>query len=144
MVSSSFFIEVLNKTDFFVDEKRITDILGKVFTSENRKKFLSRNISVVLLGGEEMRELNKKYRKKDYIADVLSFLYNERDILGEIIICPQQIIELSGEKKEENQKKEIYRTIIHGALHLLGYIHNNDKEEKIMKKKTEQYLEELK
>jgi probable rRNA maturation factor len=82
-----------------------------------------------------MKELSRIYRHKDYATDVLSFFYNEKDFLGEIIICPEKI------EKDEDFTKEICRVTIHGTLHLLGYDHENDKEEEGMKKKQEDYLQ---
>ncbi len=144
MKSIDFSIEVINKTNFFVDEKKLTDGIRKIFNTEETKSLLSGNVVIVFVEKKEIKKLNKKYRGRDYATDVLSFLYNEKDILGEVILCPEQILVLLTESKDNNQERAIYRTVIHGVLHILGYVHNNDDEEELMEKKTEKYLKILK
>ncbi len=136
MASLNFSVKVLNKTGFLVDKDKITDILLNIFKKEKNNNFVSGDIVVVFVSKSEIKRLNKKYRGKDSVTDVLSFFYNEKDVLGEIMVCPEYIL------KERNKEKEksIYRVIIHGALHILGYTHENDKEEHIMEEKTRKYL----
>ena len=125
---------VVNFTQFFFDERVVLEILKEILEGENRGKKV---VSVVLIDSLKMKELNRIYRKKDYVTDVLSFFYNEEDLLGEIVLCPEKIKE---NVKKEDFTKEFYRVTIHGALHLLGYDHLNDEDERVMNKKTEHYL----
>jgi probable rRNA maturation factor len=84
------------------------------------------NISVVLLGKKRMREINFKYRGKNYVTDVLSFSYlnsfSHELYLGEIVINPEKA------KFQANQYgvslwQEMKRLLVHGILHLFGYDH---------------------
>jgi probable rRNA maturation factor len=125
-------MEVNNLTDFEVDTNLLRKAVNVVLKGEKEKK---KEISIAIVGAEKMKELSRIYRHKDYATDVLSFFYNEKDFLGEIIICPEKI------EKDEDFTKEICRVTIHGTLHLLGYDHENDKEEEGMKKKQEDYLQ---
>ncbi len=86
-----------------------------------------------------MKELNRIYRGEDCVTDVLSFFYNEKNLLGEIVICPAEVIRREG----GDFTKEICRVTIHGALHLLGCHHENDEEEKLIEEKTEKHLQNL-
>lgn len=126
-----------NLTDFSIDTKALRNIVENIKKEEIEcKKEREKEISIAFVGKEKIRELSRIYRDKDYATDVLSFFYNEKDFLGEIIICPEII-----EKKDGDFTKEICRVTIHGTLHLLGYMHESEEEEKLMEEKTEYYLE---
>ncbi len=112
-------IEVNNLTKRKINSKILKKLA--IIILKNEKKEL--NISVAFVRPEEIKELNKKYRRKNKPTDVLSFLYKEGES-GEIVICPSQI------------KMGLDRTLIHGILHLLGYSHG-----KKMIEKEEYYLD---
>ena len=74
----------------------------------------------------EGRELNKNYRGKDYATNVLTFVYDEGEILtGDVVICAPVV-----EKEAREQRKELLahyaHLAIHAALHLQGYDHENE------------------
>jgi probable rRNA maturation factor len=97
---------------------------------------IKKEVSIVLIGDKKIRFLNKKYRKKDKITDVLSFreedsgFFKEKDFLGEIFIDCQQI-KRQAKKNKNTYKKELIFIMVHGLLHLIGY---NDETEKEVKK----------
>ena len=124
-------INNLSKTRF---NKRIfSTVAKKVLSGENRG---TENISLAFVEKEEIKKLNKKFRKKNKPTDVLSFLLNEADCLGEIVICPEVV-------KEKNE--EIIKVFIHGILHLLGYEHEKSKSKaKEMEAKEAEIFKNLK
>jgi len=74
----------------------------------------------------EGRELNKNYRGKDYATNVLTFVYDEGEILtGDVVICAPVV-----EREARQQHKELLahyaHLAIHAALHLQGYDHENE------------------
>ena len=81
----------------------------------------------------EGRELNKNYRGKDYATNVLTFVYDDADMLpgdanflcGDAVICAPVV-----EREAAAQHKELLahyaHLAIHAALHLQGYDHLND------------------
>jgi len=88
-------------------------------------------LSVVLVCDRRMKALNKKYRKKDRITDVLAFDY------GEIIICLPQA-KKQAKELEHLLKEELATLLIHGILHLAGYNDETKKDfNKIEKKQKE-------
>lgn len=130
-------IEINNLTNFIIDKKLSTGIAKKVLKGENRE---IENISLVFVGKKEMQEFNKKYRGKNKPTDVLSFNLNDKECLGEIVICPQ-VVKENGEKFGISFEKEIAKVLIHGVLHLLGYDHEkSEKEAEIMETKQNFYL----
>lgn len=143
-------VEINNLTKFSLNEKRIKEVLEKAF------RFRKINLSVAFVGPKTIKKINRKYRNKDKTTDVLSFsglkknekkfkrkdLENAED-LGEIIICPQEI-KKNSKKFKSDFDKEIYRVLIHGILHLLGYDHEKTRNEaKLMDEKQDYYLKKI-
>lgn len=115
------------------DKKSFSQVAKKVLSGENRE---TENISLAFVGKEEIEKLNKKFRNKNKPTDVLSFLINDKNYLGEVVICPEVV-------KEKGE--EMMEVFIHGILHLCGYDHEkSEKEADIMEKKQEKYLANFK
>ncbi|RJQ31435.1 rRNA maturation RNase YbeY [Candidatus Parcubacteria bacterium] len=95
-------------------------------------------LSLAIVSASEMKKLNRLYRKKNSVTDVLSFSEKETrgflvepDYLGEIVIC------LSQAEKQSRQRKiklseELAHLFAHGLLHLIGFNHQREKEAKKM------------
>lgn len=129
--------EINNLTDDAIDEKFLKKVAKIVIKGESVKM---KDVSVVLIGTEEIKALNKKYRKKNKPTDVLSFNYGD---LGEVVLCPEVIRE-NAEKFGNIFKKEIARILIHGMLHLAGYDHEKSaKEAEKMETKEKHYIKLL-
>lgn len=93
----------------FIDIKE--SILGKNY-----------ELSLVFIGDTRAKTLNKKYRKKDYTPDVLSFPYDKNE--GEIFINPYQA-KRNSKDFDMNEKEFIKYLFIHGLLHLKGLTHGS-------------------
>jgi probable rRNA maturation factor len=95
------------------------------------------NLSIVYVGDVRMRSLNRIYRSKDYVTDILSFPLSDTD--GEIYINPRLLTKKS---KDFNMDIPTYTLFlaIHGCLHLKGYDHGEDME-KLEKKFYKSYLQ---
>lgn len=83
------------------------------------------SINLILIGDEEIRELNRKFRAKDKATDVLAFPMGEEGILGDIAISTETA-RRNAKRFRVNYKSELKRLVIHGALHLLGYKHGKE------------------
>lgn len=126
-------VSLKNFTRFCVDEKSVLTVLQKILEEEGKKE----EVSVVFVGSKKIKELNRIYRKKDYTTDVLSFVFDEKNFLGEVFVCPAKV---KKDFEKEDFTKEFFRVIIHGVLHLCGYRHNTTESEKKMNERTERYL----
>jgi len=114
-------IEINNLTLGEVDEEFLKGVAKKILKGENKKEL---NLSIVFVGESRIKKLNKEYRGKNRVTDVLSF----GDGLNEIVICLQEV-KKNARKFNSNFKKELARVLIHGILHLLGYEHEKEKKE---------------
>jgi|SRR3989338_8960364 len=98
------------------------------FKNIYKKLLLGWELSVVFAKPTLMRNLNKKYRKKDKTANVLSFLLDKKQ--GEIFL-------------NATEKKLPY-LFTHACLHLLGYDHKKNKDADVMERKETNILQILK
>ncbi len=126
-------IEVNNLTGFRVNKDFLKKIAQKVLANEKKNKT---ELSIALVGPKRIKELNKKYRGKNKITDVLSFTYNKSS--GEIVICPQEVRK-NAKRFDYSFKKELVRILIHGILHLLEYDHEKTKRESKKMERKENY-----
>jgi len=127
-------LEITNLTNARVGQKFLKEIAQKTIEYLKFKKLL--DISIVLVGKAKIKSLNKKYRKKNKITDVLAFDY------GEIFICLPQAKKQAKELKH-SLKQEIAILLIHGLLHLAGYDDESSKNYNIMLKKQNQIWEKI-
>lgn len=119
-------------------EKKIAKILGK----KNGK------ISLVIVDDKKIHKINKEYRGVDKPTDVISFEYMEDTCAvygGDVVVIGDIFISLDTSKrqaKEHNHtlKKELSILFVHGLLHVLGFDHNDDKEEAEMEKWAKKIL----
>jgi probable rRNA maturation factor len=128
-------IEVNNLTIFSVDKKFLIKVAKVVLKGENIREA---ELSIALVGPAKIKELNKKYRRKNKTTDVLVF-----GGINEVIICPLKV-KKNAKKFKSTFKKELARVLIHGILHLLGYDHEKSKKEaEKMEKKQGYYLSKI-
>ena len=110
-----------------------------------RLKLSSKIIYITFISDYKMKKINNEYRQKNTSTDVLSFNYenSSNNILGEVLIsmnyCKKNIL-----KNKNSLSKEIIILSIHGILHLLGYDHDNLKNEKTMFELQEKLYSEYK
>lgn len=128
------------------------------FLLEKTLKHLSLNfepyISVTLVDNEYIHEINRNYRHIDRPTDVISFAFlddnpnrdklfqsKEMVVLGEIYISIDKAKE-QALAYDHSLERELSFLFVHGLLHLLGYDHMNENDEKIMFALQEEILKE--
>lgn len=101
-------------------------------------------ISLALVSDAYMRNLNRQYRGIDASTDVLSFAMREGEpapgageeelILGDVVISLETALRQSVEYGQSFYREIAYLTI-HGVLHLIGYDHQEEEEQRLMREK---------
>ena len=100
-------------------------------------------ITIRIVGSDESKNLNAMYRKKKYPTNVLSFLVDDaHHLIGDIVLCAP-VLEEEARDQSKNLEAHYAHLIIHGALHLYGYDHENKKDAEIMEKKEIKILTKL-
>ena len=136
-------VEINNLTNFVVDIKFFLGVAKMILKGENRGM---ENLSIAFVNPKDIRKINKEYRKKDKLTDVLSFekSLNFKGDFSEIIICPS-IVKKQALKYKITFREELIKILIHGVLHVLGYEHEISKvQERRMNKRQEYYLSKIK
>jgi probable rRNA maturation factor len=97
---------------------------------------------------DKIQQLNKSFRGVDKATDILSFPDGDIDpetnkkFLGDIIIC-KEIAKKQAKEFGQSLEQEITFLKIHGLLHLFGFDHENEEDEKTMREKQREVLQEL-
>lgn len=129
--------EIFNETNETINE--LTGLKELLDYALNYLKINNAEFNVIIIDNERIHEMNREYRGVDRPTDVITFaLEDHQDIefedirlLGDIYIS----IEKARSQAEEyghSLKREISFLTIHGLLHLLGYDHMNEADEKEM------------
>ncbi|WP_404403949.1 rRNA maturation RNase YbeY [Jeotgalibacillus malaysiensis] len=137
-------IDFIDETEWLSDEDTnlISDLLSYAAKEE---KIDEAECSISFVSNEEIRVVNKEYRGKDKSTDVISFALEEMTedeveviaagdmprMLGDIIISVEKAKE-QAEEYGHTFSRELGFLALHGFLHLLGYDHMNEQDEKAM------------
>jgi probable rRNA maturation factor len=81
----------------------------------------SYTVSIAFIDGRTMRRLNREYRGKDKVTDILSFA-GEGDDLGELLLA-WPYVQKQARKNSVSLEEELTRLLVHGSLHLRGFDH---------------------
>lgn len=122
--------------DLYKDYDFLYEVLDAALEHENVTNAI---FSVVFVGNEEIHEMNKEYRGVDRVTDVISFalednediVYDDIRMLGDIFICIPQM-KKQAEEYGHSEKRELAFLAVHGILHLLGYDHMTEEDERVM------------
>ncbi|MFC1678104.1 rRNA maturation RNase YbeY [Patescibacteria group bacterium] len=128
-------IEVNNITRSRIDLsliKKVTQAFLKNYKIKNKE------VSIALVGDKRIKDLNKAYRSKDQVTDVLAFP-GEDEFLGEIIINYAQI-KRQAKKFSKCTREELIFILVHGLLHLLGYTDKTENDREKMLKLAENFI----
>jgi len=132
-------IEINNRTRHKLDIKLIKTVTARFlreYSSANRE------VSIALVGDRVMRRLNREYRGRDKVTDVLSFS-GEGDYFGEIIIDYAQI-KRQAKKFSPSPRAEFIFILVHGLLHLAGYDDKSEKGKKEMERLGHEFIKKIK
>ena len=126
-------------------QKKIKNLNRRIKTYKRKTIYCT----LLLSGDREIKELNKKFRKKNKSTDILSFpFYNKKNLKVELkknkeIYLGDIIINLNKIKNRHNKKKfkiEFNKLWIHGLVHLFGHDHKKNKDFDEMQKIEKKFL----
>ena len=126
----------IEDNNLYKDYDYLEDLLE--YTLEH-EKVSNAIFSVIFVDDDEIHHINKEYRHVDRVTDVISFAfedneemrYNDFRVLGDIYVCIPQM-KRQAVSYGHSEKRELAFLCVHGLLHLLGYDHMTEDEEKIM------------
>lgn len=128
-------VEIINQSATRVPRQFLLAKVKEIYRELVRRKIkikAQQQLTVVFLDLEPARELNLRYRQKNYATDVLSFDGSSSEELGELVLCPQ-VLKVQAREHGLTYQQELTYMVLHGILHLLGYDHEKSKrQEKVM------------
>ncbi|MBQ6494517.1 MAG: rRNA maturation RNase YbeY [Bacilli bacterium] len=138
--------EIINDTDKNILE---LDFLNNYIKYVVNKLDINDAIfNIIFVSDEKIHEINKTYRGVDRVTDVISFALEDGEdiknnpirVLGDIYIAID-VAYLQAEEYGHSKIREVCFLATHGLLHLLGYDHMNEDDEKIMFDKQREILD---
>ena len=103
------------------------------------QEFDTISFDILYCDGEKTHQINKEYRDKDYVADIITFaifadeapeqrfVFDGEINLGEIILALDKITQ-SAQEKGVTKEDELCFLIAHGIMHLLGFDHQTEED----------------
>lgn len=129
--------EIFNKTDETIEVlETMRYVLGIAIQNQ---KLDNVEFNVIIVDNPYIHKLNKEYRNIDRETDVITFaledtkdiVYENYRLLGDIYISIDKAKE-QAENYGHSLKRELCFLVVHGFLHLLGYDHMKEDDEKVM------------
>jgi len=134
-------MNIINQCNEENYEPLIKKVVKQCYKALNIDK--KRVVNIVLVTDEAIKTMNKNYRDKDYVTDVLTFPSDLEDELGDIFIA---VYKAHAQAREYGHtfERELAFLVVHGILHTLGYDHETKEEETKMFALQEELLNQLK
>lgn len=143
----------------FIDEQQVIgedtkNQIESLLTFAAKKENITEEaeLSISFVDEEEIQAINRDYRDNDKVTDVISFSLEEDEpeiegldmprVLGDIIIC-LEVAKEQAESYNHSLSRELGFLALHGFLHLLGYDHMTEEDEKEMFSRQDEILNEF-
>lgn len=133
-------VNFFNQSDS--NTREFEKVIKNVFKTIGGKK----EFNLIFVNKDEIQRINKEYRKIDRVTDVISFANcddpeydSKQKELGDIFICVERAKEQAKEYGHSTDREFAFLAV-HGYLHLCGYDHQTEEDEKIMFQKQDDIL----
>ena len=137
------------KINFFVEEidfklknkKDLRNWIEQTIVAENHTL---KEINFIFCNDAYLLKINQEYLQHDTYTDIITFDNSEieKEIVSDIFISVERVAE-NALTYQITTLQELYRVMIHGTLHLLGYKDKSPGDKKRMTEKENFYLEKL-
>ena len=111
-------------------KKRLINKWIKAVTATYGRK--TGDIGYMFVNDEKILEVNNEYLGHDYYTDIITFDYDEDDVISGDLVISLDTVRTNAEKFGKDYTEELNRVIIHGILHLCGINDKGPGEREIM------------
>lgn len=101
-------------------------------------------IGYMFVDDEKILEVNREYLGHDYYTDIITFDYDEGDVISGDLVISLDTVRSNAELFGKDYDEELHRVIIHGILHLCGINDKGPGEREIMEAEENKALEKVK
>lgn len=140
-------VGIFNETNS--DIKELEDLKKVIDKALEIEKVDNVEFNIIIVDNDRIHEINREYRNKDMPTDVISFALEDDEVFPNLEVRVLGDIYISLDKVYEQSKsyghsffRELSFLTVHGILHLLGYDHMNEVDEKEMFSRQELILNE--
>ena len=98
-------------------------------------------IGYLFVDDEKILEVNNEYLGHDYYTDIITFDYDEDDVINGDLVISLDTVKSNAELFGKPYEEELFRVIIHGILHLCGINDKGPGEREIMEAAENKALE---
>ena len=117
-------------------QKIIRKVIGK------QKKF-SGDLNFIITNDKNLRKINVRFLEHDYNTDVITFDYSSENVISGEIYISLETVKQNSVNYNVSLRNELFRVIIHGVLHLVGYDDKTEEDWRIMKGMEDLWLKEI-
>ena len=123
----------------FTQRTLAKDVIRDLFKKEKTRL---EQLQYIFCSDEYLLEINKQHLNHNYYTDIITFDLSETPnaVTGEIYISIDRVKE-NAKTYKAPFKQELLRVIFHGALHLCGYKDKTEKDQALMRKAEDKYLQ---
>ncbi len=102
--------------------------------------FKTGDLTYIFCSDDRILEVNRQYLNHDYYTDIITFDYDEKDVVSGDMFISVDTVKTNAEKFATSFEDEMHRVIIHGVLHLCGLKDKAPDDEKRMREAEEKAL----
>jgi probable rRNA maturation factor len=123
----------------FTQRTLVKEVIRDLFKKEKTRLD---QLQYIFCSDEYLLEINKQHLNHNYYTDIITFDLSETPdaVAGEIYISIDRIKD-NAQTYKVTFKQELLRVIFHGALHLCGYKDKTQKDQALMRKAEDKYLQ---
>lgn len=134
------YLHYLEKSFYLRSRTALKWFIQSLFKKEG---FEVKLLNYVFCTDQYLMKINKKFLNHDTYTDIITFQYTKgtEPVLADIYISIERVKE-NAKTYGVPFKKELYRVLFHGALHICGYKDKTEKDIKLMRSKEEYYLKQ--
>lgn len=119
-------------------KKRETSAWIKQVAAKYGKK--TGDIAYIFCSDDKILQVNREYLQHDYYTDIITFDYTQGEVISGDLFISLDTVKTNAEKFASTYEEELFRTIIHGILHLCGINDKGPGEREIMEKNENEAL----